>query len=75
MNKQRRASLKTALTMLESAAEIIRTCSEEESDSLSNMPESLQESDAGCEMSDNIESMDEAADEIDSAIDTIENLL
>ena len=71
MNKKRRILLASAKSMLESAASLIERISEEESDSMDNMPENLQESERYGKMEQAVLNLDEAVEHIEDAIDKI----
>lgn len=64
MNKQRRASLRSASAHLSMAVDIIRDVRYEEQDAMDNIPENLQSSER-------YETMEEAVDHLDDALDAI----
>ncbi len=68
MNKQRRARLSEAHSLLGKAASIVERAKDEEQDSLDNLPENLQGSGRG-------ESMGETIDELQTAIDSINDAM
>ena len=74
MNKQRRKDIEKATALLEQAREIIDTAQEEEQESYDNLPESIQESERGNAMYDNIDTLQTASDNISDALDTLEEI-
>ena len=74
MNNPRRKELEKALELLGQAHDIIETCYEEESDAFDNLPESIQDSERGEKMSDNVDMLSDilsTLDDIASDMDTI----
>lgn len=71
MNDRRRKSLKQALSMLESASQIINMVAEEEQDCLDNMPENLQGSERYEKMEDVVSLLESATEDIDTASERI----
>lgn len=71
MNDRRRKSLKQALSMLESASQIINMVAEEEQDCLDNMPENLQGSERYEKMEDVVSLLESATEDIDAASERI----
>lgn len=71
VNDSRRKNLKRALSMLESASQIINMAAEQEQDSLDNLPENLQGSDRCEKMEDAVSFLESAIEDIDSASDKI----
>lgn len=71
MNKKRRTLLASAKAMLQSAANIIERASEQESECMDNLPESLQDSERYVKMENAANSLDEALEHIEQAIDNI----
>ena len=71
MNNSRRKILKRALSMLESASQIISQATEQEQDSLDNLPESLQSSERYEKMEDAVSLLESAIEDIDSASDKL----
>lgn len=68
MNKQRRARLSEAHSLLGRAVSIVERAKDEEQDSFDNLPENLQSSERG-------ELMEEAIDELQTAIDSISDAM
>ena len=71
MNRKRRASLRSAKALLTSAANIVERISDQESDSMDNVPENLQDSDRYEKMEQVSMYLEEALEHIESAIDCI----
>jgi len=71
MNKNRRKSLRRALSYLDSAICIIRDAKDEEQDCLDNLPENLQSSERYERMESAIDNLEDAIDKIDEAKDSI----
>ncbi len=71
MNDSRRKNLKRALSMLESANQIISQAADQEQDSLDNLPESLQSSEQYEKMEDAVSLLESAIEDIDSASDKL----
>lgn len=61
MNKQRRADIARAKTLIDEAKSIIESASEEEREYFENMPESMQNGEKGERASDVAASLDEQA--------------
>lgn len=68
MNKQRRANLSEAQSLLGRAAAIVERAKDEEQDSFENLPENLQSSERG-------EAMEDAIGELQTAIDAINDAM
>ena len=75
MNKARRKTLEQAYDLIGQAITIIEEVKSEEEDSLYNLPESLQESEKGEQMEENIDALDEIICELERQVDAIEELL
>lgn len=71
MNDNRRKNLKRALSMLESANQIISQAADQEQDSLDNLPESLQSSERYEKMEDTVSLLESAIEDIDIASDKL----
>ena len=71
MNDARRKDLKRALSMLESVSQILDKVSEQEQDSIDNLPDSLQCSERCEKMEDAVSSLELAIEDIESASDRI----
>lgn len=62
MNAARRKEIERAIDLLYQAKEIIENVRDDEQDAYDNMPESLQNSERGERMSENVDALDNAAD-------------
>ena len=71
MNKQRRKYIESALVYLEHALNIIETAKNEEEEAFYNLPDSLQESERGEQMEENISTLEEIFDNIEAAQEQI----
>lgn len=71
MNIARRKRLAEALTLLESAKDVIEEVMEEEQEAFDNLPESLQGADRGVEMEEYIGDLENAVDSLDDLLDVI----
>lgn len=74
MNNIRRKEIRKVKETLENLLNDIDMLKLEEEEAYDNMPESLQESDRGGEMLENIEYLDEAYSAVDEAIETLGNI-
>lgn len=79
MNDARRKELKKAVSLIDDAKEklleargIVDIARDEEQDAYDNLPESLQESEKGEAINDNIDRLDEAVYELESVDDTLD---
>lgn len=74
MNAMRRKHLARAIQMIYDAQEIIEMVKEEEQEAFDNMPESLQESERGETMYDNIDTLGEISDNLIDYTTTLEEM-
>ena len=75
MNKERRKWLeKTIATLEDQSAELESIC-EEEQEAYDNMPESLQDSERGQALYDNIDALESAASDLDDVISDLQEIL
>ena len=74
MNAQRRKTLAEAIDFIYKAYYIIETVKDEEQEAYDNLPESIQYSDRGEQMSDNIDSLDEIFDSLLDFTTTLEEM-
>lgn len=65
MNNERRKELARAHHLLEAARTIIISAKDEEDQAHDNLPDSLQDSEKGQKLSDNVDALDEIADSIE----------
>lgn len=75
MNKQRRKMLAEAVDKLNEAMSIVEDARNDEQDAFDNMPESLQYSERGEQMEENISYLEDATDQIDNAISTLQEII
>ena len=75
MNNKRRKLLKQVLPLLKEAQKIIENVASEEEESLSNIPESLQDSEMAETLNENICELEEIGDFIDEAICGIDSII
>ena len=60
MNKSRRKQIQEALSLIEKAYDLLTDAKDEEEEAFDNLPESLQESERGMTMQDNVDNLDTA---------------
>ena len=75
MNKARRAKLNSIINALGDLKSSLELVHDEEEETMDNVPESLQESDAYCAMEEAVDNMDTAMDALDEAIDALESAM
>lgn len=75
MNNKRRQKLQGAISFLNNASRIIDSVRDEEDDSMSNMPENLQETERFEKMENAVDALGDALDDISSAISSIESAM
>lgn len=75
MNKPRRKELAEAVELLRRAMDIIESVSEQEQEAYDNMPEGLQESERGEQMSEYIDTLEEARYEVEEMIDSLDEIV
>ena len=75
MNDTRRKQLKLAIVHLSQASDIITEVCDDEEDSMSNIPESLQSGDLYTDMEVRVESMDDILDKIEDLISDVEDVM
>lgn len=71
MNNTRRAQLRKALGMIETAQSIIEEVKEQEQEAYDNLPEGLQESDRGRDIDENAYTLEMTLDEIETIVDSL----
>lgn len=72
MNNARRKIKREAIMLLSSALELLETIADEEEEAYYNMPEGLQASERGEEMSNNIDTLQDAIGYIEEIIEELE---
>lgn len=75
MNKQRRASLKEAVELLEQAKSIIEIVAEEEREAFDNLPEGIQYSERGEQMEEYADTIEEFYEAIEEGIENLEEII
>lgn len=75
MNKQKRAKLKEADSILLTARNLISLVKDREQDDLDNFPENLQSSERCAAMEYAIDELDDAIDSIDRASESLNNVI
>lgn len=74
MNKIRRKRIQEAISKLEEAKQILEEVQVEEQDSFDNLPGSLQDSEKGEQMCDNISFLDDVVSDLDDQMGQLEEL-
>ena len=74
MNKSRRKQIQEALSLIEKAYDLLTDAKDEEEMAFENLPESLQESERGTTMQDNVDNLDMAVTSLEEAKDALENI-
>lgn len=74
MNKVRRKRIQEAISKLEEAKQILKEVQVEEQDSFDNLPGSLQDSEKGEQLSDNISFLDDVVSDLDDQMGQLEEL-
>lgn len=72
MNNARRKIKREAIALLSSAMELLETVASEEEEAYYNMPEGLQASEKGEEMSNNIDTLQDAVSNLEEMIEELE---
>lgn len=72
MNKERRAELDRARTMIEGAQSILQQCQDEEQEYYDNMPEALQNGEKGDTAQAAADALSEACDQCDEIMSNID---
>ena len=75
MNKQKRKSLKDAITHLNFAISVVTSVRDDEQWSLDNMPENLENSERYEKMDNAIDSLEDALERIESAKESIDEAI
>lgn len=72
MNNARRKIKREAIALLSSALELLETVASEEEEAYYNMPDGLQASEKGEEISNNIDTLQDAVDNLETMIEELE---
>lgn len=75
MNKNRRKEIESIIEELESLGSRIEAVKEEEDDAFNNIPESLQYSEKGELMEQNVEDLDEAFNGLSEVVEELQEIL
>lgn len=75
MNKERRSWINQIISELESLKDDIENVGVEEQEAYDNLPESIQNSERGESMSDNVSDLEDAASNLDDIICTLQNII
>lgn len=75
MNKNRRKEIESIIEELESLGSRIEAVKEEEDDAFNNIPESLQYSEKGELMEQNVEDLDEAFNSLSDVVEELQEIL
>ena len=75
MNNKRRKTIGLVINSLENLSVDLEDVAQEESDAYENMPESLQQSDRGSIIEDNIYNLEDCISQINDVIDTLSSMI
>lgn len=75
MNNKRRKTIGLVINSLENLSADLEGVAQEESDAYENMPESLQQSDRGSNIEDNIYNLEDCISQINDVIDTLSSMI
>ena len=75
MNKNRRKEIESIIEELENLGSRIEAVKEEEDDAFNNIPESLQYSEKGELMEQNVEDLDEAFNSLSEVVEELQEIL
>lgn len=75
MNKERRKWLEKTIEALEEQRAELESIYEEEQEAYDNMPESLQDSERGQTLYDNIDALESATSDLDDVISNLQEIL
>lgn len=75
MNKSRRRALEEIANKVEELRDRLQGILEEEQEAYDNMPESLQESERGCNMYDGISPMEESVSSLDDVANSLREII
>jgi len=75
MNKARRKRLETVMELIDEAKGLLECVAEDEAEALGNLPESIQMSEKGEKMDDNIYAMESCMDDLESVVDTLSEIV
>ena len=75
MNKYRRGVLESAAERLEELIDGLEGICNDEQEAYDNLPESLQDSERGEQMSENIDDLEQVTSDLEDIIDVIRNII
>ena len=75
MNNKRRKTIALVINSLENLSTDLEDVAQEESYAYENMPESLQQSDRGSNIEDNIYDLEDCISQINDVIDTLSSMI
>ena len=75
MNNKRRKAIGLVINSLENLSADLEEVAQEESDAYENMPESIQQSDRGSNIEDNIYNLEDCISQINDVIDTLSSMI
>ena len=75
MNNKRRKTIGLVINSLENLSADLEDVAQEESDAYENMPESIQQSDIGSNIEDNIYDLEDCISQINDVIDTLSSMI
>lgn len=75
MNNKRRKTIGLVINSLENLSADLEDVAQEESDAYENMPESIQQSDRGSIIEDNIYNLEDCISQINDVIDTLSSMI
>lgn len=75
MNNKRRKTIALVINSLENLSADLEDVAQEESDAYENMPESIQQSDRGSIIEDNIYNLEDCISQINDVIDTLSSMI
>ena len=75
MNNKRRKTIALVINSLENLSADWEDVAQEESDAYENMPESIQQSDRGSNIEDNIYDLEDCISQINDVIDTLSSMI
>ena len=75
MNNKRRKTIGLVINSLENLSADLEDVAQEESDAYENMPASIQQSDRGSNIEDNIYDLEDCISQINDVIDTLSSMI
>lgn len=75
MNEKRRKQLANAVEVLNNVLELLEEVTADEQDAYDNLPESIQDSDRGEAMQENVDDMEDASSSLQDIIDQLQDII